>query len=223
MAQQALLVAGCPHPWHRMEGAAPPIKEALESVGLSVQVTGIAHPDGGDAYTGDYSALTPEGLADIDLLVLYTTGNQRFGADIDAILKFVEGGKALVGIHNAADTFTDNAEYVQMIGASFRTHPAQLDITAEIVDNAHPITQDVAEFTVHDELYLFNNYNPANVHLLAQTRSFDDNGPVPISWTREPGAGRLFYISLGHNPSTLADANWRRFFTNGVEWALRRR
>lgn len=223
MAQKALLVGGCPAPWHRLEGAAPPITAALESLGLTVQVTGITHPDGGDAYTGDYAALTAEGLADVDLLVIYTTGTQRFGADVTAIREFVEGGKALVGIHNAADSFTDTEEYVQLIGAKFRTHPAQLDITTEIVDSSHPITQGVTTFTVHDELYLFSAYDPARVHLLAQTHSYDDNGPIPIAWTREPGSGRVFYLSLGHNPSTLADANWQHFFKNGVEWALRHR
>jgi type 1 glutamine amidotransferase len=223
MPQKALLVGGCPAPYHRLEPAAPPIRAALESLGLEVRVSGIYHPDGGDAFTGDYSALTSETLRDADLLVLYTTGRERHGADIQAIVEFVEGGRALVGIHNAADSFTDSAEFIGLLGGKFRTHPAQLDITTEVVDAAHPITQGVETFTLLDELYLFSDYDPARVHLLAQTRSYDDNGPVPIAWTREPGAGRVFYISLGHNPGTLADARWQAFFKNGVEWALRRR
>jgi type 1 glutamine amidotransferase len=221
MSQKALIVGGCPAPYHRLEPASPPIRSALESLGLTVEVTGITHPDGGDAFVGDYAALTEEGLQDVDLVVLYTTGRDRFGANLDAIQHFVEGGKALVGIHNAADSFTDSAEFVGLMGAKFRTHPAQLDIATEITDTAHPITQGLGDFTVHDELYLFSDYSPSRVHLLAQTHSYDDNGPIPIAWTREPGAGRLFYISLGHNPSTLADANWQRFFQNGVRWALR--
>ena len=78
-------------------------------------------------------------------------------------------------------------------------------------------------FTVHDELYLFADFDPARVHLLAQTHSVDDNGPVPIAWTREQGSGRVFYLSLGHNPSTLENGEWRTFFQNGAEWALRHR
>ena len=114
-------------------------------------------------------------------------------------------------------------DYVALFGGKFRTHPAQLDIATEIVDNAHPITAGLGDFTVHDELYLFADYDPARVHLLAQTHSFDDNGPVPIAWTREHGAGRIFYISIGHNPSTLHNDHWQQFFKNGVEWALKRR
>ena len=223
MSEKVLVVGGCPAPYHRFEPAEPPIRAALESIGLEVSSSGIYHPDGGDAFTGDYSAISDANLSNYDALVLYTTGKDRFGADVDAIVRFVEGGKALIGIHNAADSFTDHPAFVSLIGARFRTHPAQLDITTEIADRSHPITCESSAFTVHDELYMFADYDPVRVHLLAQTRSDDDDGPIPIAWTREQGVGRVFYISLGHNPSTLADRNWKAFFCNGVEWALRRR
>jgi type 1 glutamine amidotransferase len=223
MPAKALVVGGCPASYHRLEPAEPPLRGALEHLGLQVTFRGNYHPDGGDAYIGDYSALTQESLAFFDLLVLYTTGANRQGADIAAIVDFVERGKGLVGIHCAADSFTEDPEFIALLGGKFRTHPAQLDIATEIVDPRHPITQGLVDFTVHDELYLFSDYDPARVHLLAQTRSYDDNGPVPIAWTREPGHGRLFYLSLGHNPSTLADPHWQAFFQNGVEWALKQR
>jgi type 1 glutamine amidotransferase len=223
MSQKALFVGGCPAPYHRLEPAIPPVRSALESLGLAVVVAGIYHPDGSEDYTGDYSRLTQAHLSGYDLLVLYTTGKERHGADVAALIAWVESGKALVGIHNAADSFTDDADYVALLGGRFRTHPAQLDITTEIVDKRHSITIGLDTFTVLDELYLFSDYDPARVHLLAQTRSFDDNGPVPIAWTREQGAGRIFYLSLGHNPTTLEDAHWQTFFKQGVAWVLRQR
>jgi type 1 glutamine amidotransferase len=221
MPLKALLVGGCPAQYHRLEPAIAPITEALESQGLTVTVSGIYHPDGGDAFEGDYSALNAENLRQYDAVALYTTGNERFGADPAAIVRYVEGGGALIGIHNATDSFTDDADYVRLMGGRFRTHPAQLDIITEITDHKHPITLAVGTFTVHDELYLFTDYDPSAVHLLAQTHSYDDNGPVPIAWTREPGTGRLFYLSLVHNPSTMADPNWQRLFRTGAAWVAR--
>lgn len=223
MANRALIIGGCPAPYHRLEGFAPPVKSALEALGLHVTVTGITHPEGGEAWKGDYSALTETGLHEYDLLVLNTTGNTRYEGDETEIMEWVEEGGALVGIHNATDSFTDNPEWVRFMGGRFRHHPAQLDIATEITDRSHPITRGLDDFTVHDELYLFADFNPAGVHLLAQTHSYDDNGPVPIAWVKEPASGRLFYLSLGHNVSTLEDAHWQTFFKNGVEWALRRR
>ena len=223
MPLKALFVGGCPYSFHRLEPAQAPIRSALEPLGIDVAFSGLLHPDGGEAFTGDYSALTAESLSQYDLLILYTTGNERRGADVDAIRGFVAQGKALVGIHNATDSFTDDPAFVQFIGGRFRTHPAQLNIETEIVDKAHPITEGLEDFSVWDELYIFADYAPENVHLLAQTRSYAEEGVVPIAWTREEGAGRIFYISLGHNPSTLEDSSWRKFFQNGTEWALRRR
>lgn len=222
MADKVLLVGGCPAPYHRLEPAEPPIRSALEEIGLEVVTSGIYHPDGGDDYTGDYSAIRADNLRQYAALTLYTTGAEGHGADVPAIADYVRGGGALIGIHNAADSFTADPEYVALIGGKFRTHPPQLDITTEFVDTAHPITQGMQAFTVLDELYLFADYDPTRVHLLAQTRSFDDNGPVPVCWTREEGTGRVFYVSLGHNPSTLADARWRALFQRGALWALKR-
>jgi len=221
MQPKALLVGGCPAPYHRMEPAEGPIRSALEEAGLLVTASGIYHPDGGDAWTGDYSALREETLRGCAAAVLYTTGTERHGADVDALVRFVRQGGALIGIHNAADTFTDHPEFVSLIGGRFRTHPAPLEVTVEIVDAAHPITSGLQPFTVLEELYLFADYDPARVHLLAQTSSYDDDGPVPVCWVREEGAGRVFYVSLGHFPETLAHAAWRDLFRRGVQWAVR--
>ena len=143
MALKALFVGGCPHSFHRMEPTQAPIQAVLEPLGLEVTFNGVWHPDGGEAFTGDYSALTAESLSQYDLLVLYTTGNERRGADVDSIRDFVAQGKALVGIHNATDSFTDDSNFVRFIGGRFRTHPAQLSIHAEIVD---PIRRRVKLF-----------------------------------------------------------------------------
>lgn len=220
MATKALLVGGCVYTFHQLEPVVAQLQSTLEGTDIELTSTGIYHPDGGQEWQGDYSALTKENLENYDLLILYTTGNDPRGGDPDAIRAFVESGKALVGIHNAADTFTDRPDFVHLIGGKFRTHPAQLSITAEIVDTEHPITAGVPNFTVWDELYLFSDYDPANVHLLAQTNSYEGEQNVPVAWTREQGAGRVFYVSLGHNPSTMENADWRNLFRNGIRWAL---
>ena len=219
MTQTALFVGGCDAPYHRLEPAEAPVRKVLEQAGLQVEVSGIYHPDGSTP-VGDYAALSAENLSRFQALALFTTGSGQ-GEDVPAILEFVRRGGALIGIHCATDSFTDNAEYVAMIGGKFRHHPDQLDVAVEFVGEAHPITEGLIPFTVHDELYLFSDYAPAHVHLLAQTQSFDDHGPVPLCWVREEGAGRVFYLSLGHNPEVMADAHWQTLMERGVRWALK--
>ena len=221
MTPRILFVGGCPAPYHRLEEAEPPVRAALKAVGATVEVTGIRHPDGGEAFTGDYSALNADNLALYDAVVLFTTGEEN-GADIAALLDFVRQGHALIGIHCATDSFTHNADYIRAIGGKFRTHPAPLDVAVEFVDPNHPIVAGLSSFTVKDELYLFADYDPTNVHLLAQTRSYtgESSDPIPVCWTRNEGAGRIFYLSLGHFPSAMESEGWQSLFRNGVRWAI---
>ena len=222
MAAKILFVGGCTAPFHQLEPAEGPVRAALEGIGLEVSVSGIYHPDGGDDFTGDYGALSAQGLRDYDGFVLFTTGSEELGADVPALVASVRGGKALIGIHCAADSFGTHQDYVAALGGRFRQHPAPLDIAVEFTDAAHPVTRGLEPFTVQDELYLFRDYDPARVHLLAQTRSFDDGGPVPVCWAREEGAGRVFYLSLGHFPAVMAAPAWQSLFQRGVLWALGR-
>ena len=218
-APKILYIGGCKAVWHRLEPTIAPVRAALAPLSAAVDVTGMYHPDGGDATTGDYAALSEENLAQYDAVVLFTTGSSQ-GADVDAVVRYVRSGGALVAIHCAADSFKDNADYIAMIGGAFRHHPEQLDVAVEFVDTAHPITAGLEPFTVWDELYLFERYDPARVHLLAQTLSYDDDGPVPICWTRQEGEGRVFYLSIGHRPDVMENPRWQQLFLRGTEWAL---
>ncbi len=222
MKNKALFVGGCSATFHFLEPAEPPIRAALTEIGVDVDVTGIYHAGGGETFTGDYTAINSENLKQYDAVVLFTTGPEH-GADIGALLDFVRAGKALVGIHCAADSFVHNPEFIAAIGGKFRTHPAPLDIDVEFVDATHPITQGLAPFTVNDELYLYSDYDPSRVHLLAQTTSYEGEGsvPIPVCWTRDEGKGRVFYLSLGHGPEVMDDLHWQTLFQRGVRWALR--
>jgi type 1 glutamine amidotransferase len=219
---QVLFVGGCRASYHQLEPAEPFVRHVLESLGLGVDVTGIRHPDGDDRTIGDYGALNADTLERYAALVLFTTGRGE-GEDIAAMLDFVRRGGALIGIHCAADSFTSDAAYIAALGGKFRTHPAPLDIAVEFVDTDHPVTQGLASFTVRDELYLFSDYDPSRVHLLAQTRSYTGEGldPIPICWLRDEGKGRVFYLSLGHFPEAMASRDWQALFARGVRWALR--
>lgn len=218
---KVLFVGGCKWSFHQLEPAEPLVRRALESIGAQVEVAGMRRATPDAEPVGDYSVLNVETLAGYDGVALFTTGRDQ-GEDADALVAYVRGGGALIGIHCAADSFTDNADWVATIGGKFRTHPAPLDIAVEIVDAEHPITQGVAPFTVKDELYLFADHDPSRVHLLAQTRSYDAEGPdpIPVCWTRTEGDGRVFYLSLGHFPDAMASDGWQRLFSRGAAWAL---
>lgn len=206
MPGRALLLGGMTTGYHQFWINGPALREILEAAGLQTFLS------------EDLEVLTAPSLSRYDLVVNLTTGRTLDASQERGLMEFVRGGKGLIGIHNATDTFKDSAPYMSAIGGRFITHPAQLEISVEYTDTSHPIVAGLPAFTVKDELYIME-WNPEHVHLLAQTHSHEGQA-VPLSWVRQEGAGRVFYLSLGHNRSTYDVPEFREWVTRGVRWAL---
>ena len=205
MPRRALLLGGMTTGFHQFWINGPALRDILQGAGFDTFLS------------EDLEVLASPGLARYDLLVNLTTGRRLEPEQEQGLLGFVRRGKGLVGIHNATDTFTACPEYVAAIGGRFRTHPAQLDIEVEYTDPSHPVVEGLPTFTVHDELYLMD-WDPARVHLLAQTHSHQGQA-VPVCWVRQEGAGRVFYLSLGHNRTTYDVPTFREWVARGARWA----
>lgn len=207
MAGKALIIGQYNVPYHGLEASEATFRALTEEVGLE--------PDVHD----DLDAISLESMPTYSLFLNYWTGGKLRPEQLQAVVDFVRGGKGLVGVHSATCCFQENPEYIELIGAQFRTHPQQLEIRTEIVDREHPITKGLKPFTSWDELYLFFEGQPKDVHVLAQTNSYEDM-VVPVAWVREPGAGRVFYLSLGHGAEAYGNEHVVEFLRRGMRWAL---
>jgi type 1 glutamine amidotransferase len=166
--------------------------------------------------TDDQVLLTPERLAEVDVLVNYYTGPGLTEAQLGALLDFVAGGKGLVGIHNAADSFKNHPAYIAVLGSRFRGHPPFGTVQVEIVDHEHPITQGLDSFLVPDELYLLDHW-PEGVQLLA--RASKDGQVQPSTYVKHFGSGRIFYCALGHDRRSHEHPVVGRLYRRGIQWA----
>jgi len=164
----------------------------------------------------DHTDLNTRLLAELDVLVLYTTGEVLGSHQAQALLSFVQRGGGLVGIHAATCSFQDSEVYMDLIAGKFIRHPEHQVITIEIEDPEHPITQGLESFEVPDELYLMET-QPARYHLLA-TCPFEAE-QVHVAWAREEGEGRVYYCSLGHGPESLSHPSVQQLHLRGAEWA----
>jgi uncharacterized protein len=136
--------------------------------------------------TVDIEALTPEGLAAYDVLVLnnncpigprrnlfldelernpkyrgLSAAQRQSRADAleQSILDFVAGGKGLVVIHGAPTMLNNSAKFTEMVGAAFDYHPANQEVTLRTVNPDHPLVvafRGREPFIHRDEPYLFN-------------------------------------------------------------------
>lgn len=173
--------------------------------------------------------ITPESLADLDMLIFATTGELPFdGTQKQAILDFVRGGKAFVGIHNAADSCYQWAEYGELVGGYFAGHPWTQEVGVVVEDTDHPATRHLGPtFKVYDEIYTFKNWDRGKTHVLMRldNNSVDlakgnrDDHDYALAWCHSYGQGRVIYTALGH-PDDLWREQWFMDHVAGcIRWA----
>lgn len=208
----------------RPEGGLAPSEIALQEMARDSGAFTVA-------LTQDARDLTPARLADLDVLIFSTTGALPIDRPTwDAIVTWVESGKGFIGIHSAADTQLDfqggRYLYTEFIGGQFDGHPwtQGTPIRLSNLDPDNPLAAtwpDGTDYT--EEIYQYSGFNPYRVRVL-QTLDMSYGPlrrpyPVPVTWVRQVGGGRLFYTNLGHTPSTWADPRFRDQIVTAIRWA----
>jgi type 1 glutamine amidotransferase len=183
--------------------------------------------------------MSPAALKNYDAVIFANTTGDLPLPDKQAFLDWIKSGKGFAGMHSATDTFRGHQPldpYVEMIGAEFKQHGAQVEVDVLNQDTACPACKHLpADWKVFDEIYQFNGFDRAKVHgLLTLDKHPNDKTPgdYPISWCKQYGKGRVFYTSLGHredvwdpdwkdrkNPKEVAEA-YQQHILNGIKWAL---
>lgn len=155
-----------------------------------------------------------------------TTGDLPL-PDGNAFVNWISKGKAFIGMHAATDTLKGMPPYYEMINGSFAGHPWGANGTHNFVNHepTHPVVAMFdPEFRWKDEIYQYNRFNPASVHVLISldmTKS-KPQAPyyVPVTWVRNIGSGRLFYTSLGHNAASWENETYQKHILAGMRWTL---
>lgn len=180
----------------------------------------------------DTGLLSAESLRAYGAVIFYTTGELPIDDEQKrALLEFVRGGKGLVGIHSATDTFYKWPEYGELIGGYFDGHPWHQEVRVRVEDPKHPATSHLPPaFQITDEIYQFRSWSRDRVHvLLSLDVSSVDLGhkdvrrtdrDFAIAWTRTVGRGRVFYTALGHEPAVWRDERFQQHLLGGIRWAM---
>jgi type 1 glutamine amidotransferase len=192
---------------------APTVNLFVTSVNPSHQIANVVGP----------SVFTDEGLAGYDVVVFVSTTGDFLTADEQAAFeRFIQRGGGYVGIHAAADAEYEWPWYRDLVGGSFRGHPAIQEAAVAIEDATHASTAHLpSRWTRSDEWYSYQQ-NPRDypchtgggqcgVHVLA---SLDETsyavgnlamGDHPITWCNEWDGGRAWYTGLGHTDASYTE------------------
>jgi type 1 glutamine amidotransferase len=214
----------------------PVVNEALKIMG---QKTGAYEVT---VCTDDYSIFTPEKLRQFDAVCLNNTTQLKFNPKktperCKALMDFVKGGKAIIGIHAATDNFYEWPEAMEMMGGKFTGHPWTSGGTwaFKIDEPDHPLMAAFKGkgFKISDEIYRTDAplYSRSKQRVLMSLDMSDPttknaNGVKPsdddtgITWIKDWGKGRIFYCSLGHNNHIFWNPTILQHYLDGIQFAL---
>ena len=134
--------------------------------------------------------MSPAALKKYDAVIFANTTGDLPLPDKQAFLDWIKSGKGFVGMHSATDTFHGFAGYLDMIGAEFKTHAAQVEVEPINQDHECPICKHLPARIGRCSMRFtrFKNFDPAKVHgLLTLDKQPDDKDPRR-EYTRSPGA-----------------------------------
>lgn len=171
--------------------------------------------------------MSPAALKNYDGIIFANTTGDLPLPDKDAFLQWIAAGHAFIGMHSATDTFRGHTPldpYVEMIGAEFKTHGAQVEVTCINQDPKHPACKSFGPtFMVKDEIYIMNGFDRAKVHgllTLDKHPNTGEPGDYPIAWCKNYSKGKVFYTSLGHREDVWESEPYQKHILGGIKWAL---
>jgi type 1 glutamine amidotransferase len=159
------------------------------------------------------------------VIFLSTTGDVLNDTQQAAFEKYIRGGGGFVGIHAATDTEYGWPWYGDLVGAYFKSHPAQQSAMFNVVDRNFIATKHLpAQWQRFDELYNFK-YIAKGLHTLItiDEKSYKggENGDFhPMSWYHAYDGGRAFYTELGHTDESYADPLYLQHILGGIQYAM---
>ncbi|MEN8764529.1 ThuA domain-containing protein [Wenyingzhuangia sp.] len=178
-------------------------------------------------FSEDAELLNPKDLSGFDVLFfLNTSGDILNESQQNAMQSFLTNGKGFIGTHAATDTEKDWEWYVNLLGATFASHPKRQTATLRInKKHGHPAVSHLNDEEVFfDEWYNFKNPVAQHVNVLA---TLDEStysgkrmgGEHPITWYHHYDGARVFYTGLGHTIASYSDDRLLNQIEAGIEWA----
>jgi type 1 glutamine amidotransferase len=218
-----LVLGGCCHDYKEQQKI---ISEGIRAR-ANVDVTISYDPDNGTKHLNPVYK-DPEWYKGFDVII-----HDECSADvkdlemIERILKPHRDGLPAIVLHCGMHSYRSegwpdkDTPWFEFTGQATTAHRAQLPIAVHYVDQDHPITRGMKDWTtIKEELY--NNVRPPlpTSHPLARGKQ-ENNDDVCV-WTNAygPKKTRVFATTLGHNNETVADARYLDLITRGLLWSV---
>jgi type 1 glutamine amidotransferase len=176
-------------------------------------------------------------LDQADLLVLmglYWTGSHieyvpLNGRHKEALERYVASGRPILSHHGAIASYDDWPRFGELTGFAWiwgkTNHSPVGTYTVQVPKSSHPITRELTDYTLVDELYydiqVTRGLEPT-VHATATWNGLSMPMIMSASGGRTAGAGKTAYLANGHDMRAFEGAALKTVWLNTVRWLLER-
>jgi type 1 glutamine amidotransferase len=170
---------------------------------------------------------------EFDVIVMYDMVAAISPEQQKAFEDLLQTGIGVVSLHHNLGAHRNWDEFRKIIGGKFMFADCEIDgrkyskstfthgqdVKVHVADKEHPITRDLQDFEIHDEVY-GKCYVSPEVHVLLTT---DHPKSTPeIAWTYQYGKSRVFYLMLGHDAKAWSHPSYPAIVLRGIQWAALR-
>ncbi len=162
-----------------------------------------------------------------DVIVFYNFRNRLGNRGKKNFLKLCEQGVGLVFLHHSLMGFDDWPAFKDIVGARYYfegevpkekegtyRHDVTMNITIQETD--HPITQNLDDFRLYDEVY--GNYWMSEENNVLLTTDHPESR-TEIGWTRTYDQSRVVFLQPGHGKEALRDERYVTLVRRAILWA----
>ena len=205
------------------------IKVAVITGGHSFDVPGfhavfrdLPHVDSYIQYEENWAADIGQVRDAYDVLLFYNMPRGEPEEKIRTVLEGLgENGQGIFLLHHAILAYGQWPFWSELVGIPDRSfgYDMKQELSVEIADPAHPITQGIEPWQMVDETYSMASADQDS-HLLLTTDH--PNSMRVLGWTRQFKNSRVFCYQSGHDNLTYVNPSFRKTILRGIQWCAGR-
>jgi type 1 glutamine amidotransferase len=166
------------------------------------------------------------GADDFNALVFYDSWKLISEEEKQGYYDLLEKGTGMVFLHHALVSYQNWPEFTQIIGGKYKQarfegdtfdlSDYKHDIHLTLVTNPnHPITKNVADFSIFDEGYINLQVIPSVNLLLTTNHEYSDSR---MGWAHQVNNSRVVYLLPGHAKEGLHNPDYNKVIENSILW-----
>ncbi len=135
---------------------------------------------------------------------------------------FVNNGGGLMLTHFACGAMQEWHEFIDICGGVWnkKGHDPYGVFTVIVKDKNHPISVNMSDFKIEDELYTCLNFND-KISAIFTAVSVVDSKEYPQAFVMEYGKGKVYNCTLGHSVNSYKNAHLRTLTKNAAHWVCK--